>query len=348
MKVRDIDGMKGQDKTTSFSYHVDGQLAERSIGNESERFFWDGLALVRRNDTSYLNEPSVTGGNPILADDKVMFNDMLGNTLGIYGKDLQEVKRTSFGSGDEAGFFTGKPYVKELGAVFLFRNYRSDLGKWQTSDPLGYPDGWNNFAYCNNGVVNNIDFGGGWVESVHHQINYYWLQSNSIDWAGYKWGDLSINILNQMDSGSDWTDSFWEGNQASQYSYMHAMRSGELSDVSADIALAESRYWSYLLTTRNEAMDLSDKAREYYRQGNLSLAEQTLNSALFKLGAIVHSMVDSYSPSHAGFQHFSYWSAPAHLYAERYSVYESSYKSQINNFLNNYKFVLDHILQQPE
>ena len=151
MKVRE------QDKTTSFSYHVDGQLAERSVGSESERFFWDGLALVRRDDTNYLNEPSVTGGNPILADDKVMFNDMLGNTLGIYGKDLQEVKRTSFGSGDETGFFTGKPYVKELGAVFLFRNYRSDLGKWQTSDPLGYPDGWNNFAYCNNGVTNWVD-----------------------------------------------------------------------------------------------------------------------------------------------------------------------------------------------
>ncbi len=157
MKVRDIDGMKGQDKTTSFSYHVDGQLAERSVGRESERFFWDGLALVRRNDTSYLNEPSVTGGNPILADDKVMFNDMLGNTLGIYGKDLQEVSRTSFGSGDETGFFTGKPYVKELGAVFLFRNYRSDLGKWQTADPLGYPDGWNNFAYCNNHFTSSID-----------------------------------------------------------------------------------------------------------------------------------------------------------------------------------------------
>ena len=87
-----------------------------------------------------------------------MFNDMLGNTLGIYGKDLQEVKRTSFGSGDETGFFTGKPYVKELGAVFLFRNYRSDLGKWQTADPLGYPDGWNNFAYINNHVISSIDF----------------------------------------------------------------------------------------------------------------------------------------------------------------------------------------------
>jgi RHS repeat-associated protein len=133
-----------------------------------EKFFWDGLALIKRSTnvdgqkaadaTSYLNEPAVTGGNPILADEHVLFNDMLGTTLGTYGKEFKEINRTTFGSGSEKGFFTGKPYVKELGAVFLFRNYRPELGKWQTSDPLGYPDGWNNFAYVNNWVTNCIDW----------------------------------------------------------------------------------------------------------------------------------------------------------------------------------------------
>ena len=53
--------------------------------------------------------------------------------------------------------FTGKPYIGELGYAFLFRNYRSDYGKWQTSDPLGYPDGWNNLAYCNNKINRRVD-----------------------------------------------------------------------------------------------------------------------------------------------------------------------------------------------
>ena len=44
-----------------------------------------------------------------------------------------------------------------MGYVFLFRAYRADQGKWQTSDPLGYPDGWNNFAYCNNSAVYSFD-----------------------------------------------------------------------------------------------------------------------------------------------------------------------------------------------
>ncbi len=34
-------------------------------------FHWDGLALIQRNTTSYVNKPAVTGGNPILADDKI-------------------------------------------------------------------------------------------------------------------------------------------------------------------------------------------------------------------------------------------------------------------------------------
>lgn len=40
------------------------------------------------------------------------------------------------------------------------RNYRAGLGKWQTADPLGYPDGWNALAYCNNGVTSAVDLWG--------------------------------------------------------------------------------------------------------------------------------------------------------------------------------------------
>ena len=112
-----------------------GQIATAKTKGGTESFLWDGLALISRNETEYVNEPYVTGGNPILADDKVLFNDM--------------------------AMFTGKPYIGELGYAFLFRNYRPGLGKWQTSDPLGYPDGWNNFAYVNNGVTMHFDFLGG-------------------------------------------------------------------------------------------------------------------------------------------------------------------------------------------
>ena len=94
---------------------------------------------------------------------------MLGSTIGIRsGKEYRETGMTAFGETDEkSAMFTGKPYIGELGYAFLFRNYRPDYGKWQTTDPLGYPDGWNNLAYCNNGVVEFFDKLGG-------QVNYTW------------------------------------------------------------------------------------------------------------------------------------------------------------------------------
>ena len=143
------------------------QLACAERGDQSEAFFWDGLALIHRDETTYINEPYVTGGNPILSSkDGVMFNDMLGSTLNIGGK---AIHMTAFGeSSDTNAMFTGKPYIGELGYSFLFRNYRPDQEKWQTTDPLGYPDGWNNLAYVNNKVLCNIDYLGFWAQGIEY------------------------------------------------------------------------------------------------------------------------------------------------------------------------------------
>ena len=153
-------------EVASFTYHMDGQIATAKANGRQENFLWDNLALISRNETEYVNEPYVTGGNPILADEDVLFNDLLGSTIGIRsGKEYRETGMTAFGETDEkSAMFTGKPYIGELGYAFLFRNYRPEQGKWQTADPLGYPDGWNNLAYCNNGVTMAID----WLGAATH------------------------------------------------------------------------------------------------------------------------------------------------------------------------------------
>ena len=143
-----------------FEYNIDGQIAKAIYGNKVEEFMWDGLALIWRSGVTYINEPYVTGGNPVMAGDDVLFNDMLGSTLAVNDK---AVEMTSFGeTADKNAFFTGKPMVDELGYSFLFRDYNPNQGKWTTTDPLGYPDGWNNLAYCNNGVTFDIDIIGAW------------------------------------------------------------------------------------------------------------------------------------------------------------------------------------------
>jgi len=150
---------RGDKVIAEFDYFMDGQIASAKYPDREESFTWDGLALVQRNEVSYLNEPYVTGGNPILSSrNGVMFNDMLGSTLNIGG---QSVAMTSFGETEgPSAFFTGKPMIPELGYSFLFRDYNPAQGKWTSSDPLGYPDGWNNFAYCNNDVINFVDCSG--------------------------------------------------------------------------------------------------------------------------------------------------------------------------------------------
>ena len=90
--------------------------------------------------------------------------------VGADGKDgYAAASLTAFGDSVPGGsqlvatdaLFTGKPHVDGLGYAFLFRNYRPTLGKWQTADPLGYPDGWNQLAYCGNSVSDTFDWLGG-------------------------------------------------------------------------------------------------------------------------------------------------------------------------------------------
>ena len=165
-----VEEIRENGKTVArFTYGLDGQLESmtRTDGRE-ENFYWDGLALIGRGKSTFLNEPYVTGGNPIASDGKAMLNDMLGSTIGIRdGEKMTPVSMTTFGeSSDPEAMYTGKPHVDGLGYAFLFRNYRAELGKWQTVDPLGYPDGWNQLAYVNNIIIAFIDPLGCFWESV--------------------------------------------------------------------------------------------------------------------------------------------------------------------------------------
>jgi len=89
---------------------------------------------------------------------------MLGSSLGtVENGEFNETNMTSFGEADPSvpeseAFFTGKPMLHGMGYAFLFRNYKPETGKWISSDPLGYPDGWNNLAYCNNWVTDCFDW----------------------------------------------------------------------------------------------------------------------------------------------------------------------------------------------
>ena len=163
------------------------------------------MALIERNGTKYINEPHAGDGNPILAiggdgqKTEAIFTDILGTSIGkVSGNGYSAIDKTSFGAdtSDKSSFFTGKPYVEGLGYAFLFRNYRADMGKWLTQDLIGYPDGWNNFAYCNNDILINIDPNGAWT--ISFGISF------SAGAGGGVIGGLSIAFGYSVESGFTW------------------------------------------------------------------------------------------------------------------------------------------------
>ena len=81
---------------------MDGQLASASAGRRVETFLWEGFALIRRDGTNCLNGPAVTGGNPVMAGDKVFFNDLLGSTPGAKSAaGYAPSKMTAFGESSD-------------------------------------------------------------------------------------------------------------------------------------------------------------------------------------------------------------------------------------------------------
>ena len=197
---------EGKNRIT-YGYHVDGQLATVTKGKVTEEFIWDGLALVKRGMISYVNEPHPGGGAPVASSTGgVMFNDILGTTLGSIGADgYSPSSMTAFGDATKSSeeiFFTGKPYVDGLGHAFLMRNYRADLGKWPTADPLGYPDGWNQMAYGVNSPMEGFDFlGGAWgnMDFLSYYFNQDPNRQNPIDTdvMGLT-GSILYNIMSQI------------------------------------------------------------------------------------------------------------------------------------------------------
>ena len=241
-----------------YAYHVDGQLARADYGDgRAEDFAWDGLALVRRGDESFVNEPHVGDapkklrfggkprakrsarrarkgprGNPVVSSKgAAYFNDILGTTVGVRegrGASRKGAKRrytaaalTAFGepvpvaatshnsnirqfdhSIISSPFFTGKPQVEGLGRVFLYRNYRADLAKWQTADPLGYPDGWNQLAYCGNEICSSVDLLGAVKVFCRDENDYGAIKASSFNLKLVEGGSSQFSF-----SYSDFVDS---------------------------------------------------------------------------------------------------------------------------------------------
>lgn len=143
---------------TEFFYNAEGALVgKRTDGMLTESYAWDGTALAAKGNEAYANESHKVGDVPVLAaqGEQVAVTDHLGTTLSSGG---HQYSGTAYGEGLEEARFTGKMYVKELSAfVFPCRLYSPEVGRWQSADPSGFPDGVNNYVYVNGDPLSRVD-----------------------------------------------------------------------------------------------------------------------------------------------------------------------------------------------
>jgi RHS repeat-associated protein len=143
-------------REANFFYNAEGQLVGNSVAGETTSYAWDGNVLAAEGVTVFTNEAHFTGGVPVLeSKGDIVISDYLANTLALGEK---RFSNTAYGEGLEDGRFTGKPYVKELDTfVFKHRNYSANDIRWASADPLGFPDGKNQYSYVLNDPLNHID-----------------------------------------------------------------------------------------------------------------------------------------------------------------------------------------------
>ena len=189
----------------------------------------------------------------------------------------------------------------ETGLHYNYRRYYdTQTGRYMTQDPIGYKGGLNHFSYVNGDPINFRDPLGLWSSQkgayVHQRAGYLAFG-----------GQINRTELLIINSGHEWADN--PSHQTADYTFMHAMRHPSQS---AANACAQTN--QFVEQTAKYAISARKAGRR--------------NESLFLFAVALHTIQDSTSPSHRGFQEWSGaegpWDVVTHIFFELIDPFPNS------------------------
>ncbi|MDQ0612255.1 RHS repeat-associated protein [Variovorax sp. W1I1] len=295
----------------TLSYDAAGRLRQTAIGATTANLLYDGAALVAEYDaagTTVLRKYVHGAGT----DEPIVWYEGAGTTAKnwLYKDHLGSVIATANGAGASTATYsygpfgepnvstglrfryTGQQLIGELGLYYYkARFYSPVLGRFLQTDPIGYKDDQNLYAYVKNNPINSMDPAGTLSFPLHYAITLLaGLNSglSFVDSASLAWNAMAVDFR-----GTQGTDAM-----ITQGHSMAGVNSQGVYDTPG-VALTNS---------------------QNYIAGQIFAAR---NGAPEALGNAIHSAQDQYSPSHQfqewrGFGSEGIFGTLSHVFADTF------------------------------